>query len=79
MSRQKNKKEWMDIFADRLSELIRKKGYSQEEFARACGLSQGTVSKYINKQQLPGLKAIVSMSKVLEMSVDEITNLGGKN
>lgn len=69
-----SEQEWMNIFGDNLAKMISKAGYSQEEFAKEAGLSQSTVSKYINKQQLPGIKAIVKIAYVLDCDVTELAD-----
>ena len=69
-----SEQEWMNVFGDNLSRMMTKAGYSQEEFAKEAGLSQATVSKYINKQQLPGIKAIVNIAYVLNCDVTELAD-----
>lgn len=71
-----SEQEWLEIFSNKLVEMMYEAGYSQEEFARETGLSQATISKYINRQQLPGIKAIISISYALNCSASELIDFG---
>lgn len=71
-----SEQQWLEIFSNRLIEMMHDAGYSQEEFARETGLSQATISKYINRQQLPGIKAIINISYVLDSDISELVDFG---
>lgn len=68
--------EWLDIFSVNLIDMLKEQGYSQEELAYETNLSQGTISKYINKKQMPSLKAIINIAYALECSIDELIDFG---
>lgn len=68
--------EWLDIFSANLIDMLNEQGYSQEELAYETNLSQGTISKYINKKQMPSLKAITNIAYALDCSVDELIDFG---
>ena len=68
--------EWLDIFADNLREILEDYRMSQKELADVTGLSEGTISNYINKRQLPGIKAIINISEALNMSIDDLIFFG---
>ena len=70
--------EWLNIFSDNLIYMLNEYGYSQEELAYETNLSQGTISKYINKKQMPSLKAIINIAYALDCSIDELTDFGEK-
>ena len=76
MSREKElmtESEWMDIFADNLQSLMDEERMSQNELARRTGISQGTISRYLNKQSMPSVPALVNIAHVFRGV--EITDL----
>lgn len=68
--------EWLDMFGDNLVYIMRRTRTTQRKLAEKTGLSQGTISKYINKQQLPGVRAIVKLAYALDCSTDDLIDLG---
>lgn len=68
--------EWLDIFGDNLREMLEDYRMSQKELADLTGLSEGTISNYINKRQMPGIKAIINISEALNMSIDDLIFFG---
>lgn len=68
--------EWLDTFGDNLYELMQESGYTQIELADKSYLSQATISNYINKQKMPGIKAIVNLSYALDCRVDDLVDFG---
>lgn len=70
--------EWLDIFSNNLIDMLNEQGYSQEELAYETNLSQSTISKYINKKQLPSLKAIINIAYALDCGIDELIDFGEK-
>ena len=70
--------EWLDIFSNNLMDTLNEQGYSQEELAYETNLSQSTISKYINKKQMPSLKAIINIAYALDCSIDELIDFGEK-
>ena len=59
--------EWLNIFADNLLHLMVDRR-----------MSQATISKYIRKQQMPGVKALINLAYVLNCSLDELMDYGCK-
>jgi transcriptional regulator with XRE-family HTH domain len=49
---------------------------SQHELARASGISVGSISSYINKNSLPGIKAVINLAFVLDVDVNELIDFG---
>lgn len=70
--------EWLDIFGDNLRDLLSDYCLTQRELADETGLSEGTISNYINKRQMPGIKAIINIAEALEMSIDDLIFFGEK-
>ena len=69
-----NELEWLDIFGDNLVDMLKDANMTQQELSDASGLSKATISTYINKQKIPGLKAIINIAHALNCSVDELVD-----
>ena len=68
--------EWISIFGDNLIDIMDEKGYTQEQLANATGLTQSTISKYINKKQMPSIKAVINLAYALDCTTDELIEFG---
>ncbi len=68
--------EWISIFGDNLIDIMDEKGYTQEQLANETGLTQSTISKYINKKQMPSIKAVVNLAYALDCTTDELIEFG---
>lgn len=66
--------EWLRIFANNLMYYLQMHGISQNELARRSGLEQGSISRYANASQMPGIKAVVNIANALGITVDELIN-----
>ena len=60
---------FMDL-AERLQDLRKKAGYSQEQLADLLGISRQAVSKWESGQTSPDLEKIVLLSEFFEVSTD---------
>ena len=58
--------EWMKIFGDNLRDMLIENDMSQNELARAIGVSQATVNRYIKGQIMPSTKVLVNICHVLD-------------
>lgn len=58
------------ILADKIMELRKKNGWSQEELAEKIGVSRQSISKWESAQSVPDLNKILLLSKVFEVSTD---------
>ena len=70
--------EWLDIFGDNLKEWITEFGHDQTSLADAIHVSKATVSRYINKQRMPSIKAIINLVYELNISFDELLDFGSR-
>lgn len=70
--------QWLEIFGDNLKDILDGAGYTQRDLADDTGLSEATISKYINKQQMPGVKALISIAYVLDCSLDDLMDFGSR-
>ena len=56
--------------ADRIQDLRKQKGYSQEQLAEKVGVSRQAVSKWESGQSAPDLEKIIAMSDLFEVTTD---------
>ena len=60
--------------ANRLQQLRKEKGYSQEELAQALGLSRQAVSKWERAESSPDTDNLICLARLYNMSLDELLN-----
>ena len=58
------------ILADKIAELRKKNGWSQEELAGQLGVSRQSVSKWESASSMPDLDKILKMSEIFGVSTD---------
>lgn len=68
-----NQTDWRREFSYRLTDLMNRKGIDQTYLSQAAGLSQASISNYINRKSSPSGYALASIAKVLECAVDYLT------
>lgn len=61
--------------AQRLAELRRARGYSQETLARELGLSRQAVSKWERAESSPDTDNLIQLAKLYGVSLDELVNV----
>ena len=61
-------------FSEKLMNLRKSKGWSQDEFAQKINVTRQTVSKWELDQTVPDMKKLIEMSKLFEISLDELAN-----
>ena len=71
-----SQQEWLDIFGDNLASILEEEQISQKELSRLTGLSESTISRYINKLQMPTVRAIINISYALDWSFEDMLNYG---
>ena len=55
--------------ANRLSEMLKKRGMTQKEFAERLGVTEVSVSRYITGKRIPRATIIMKMEKIFGVSV----------
>lgn len=70
--------EWLSIFGDNLKSLLKEAGMTQEELANATGLSKSTISRYIHKEQIPTIRAIINISYELDCDLNDLIDFGDR-
>lgn len=68
--------EWLQIFGDNLQCIMDECCVTQHQLAEMTGLSQGTISKYVNKIQMPTVRALLAISYALDESLDDLMDFG---
>lgn len=71
-----SQQEWLNIFVDNLVSILEEEQVSQKELSRLTGLSESTISRYINKLQMPTVRAIINISYALDWSFEDMLNYG---
>ena len=61
--------------AQRLAEMRRAKGYSQEELAEKLGLSRQAVSKWERAESSPDTGNIIALAKLYGVTIDELLRI----
>lgn len=64
--------ELIDIFVDNLESKMKEVGITQAELAKEAGLGKGTISRYLSRERLPNIRALVNICYVLDCNVDEL-------
>lgn len=64
--------------AQRLAELRRAKGYSQEALARELGLSRQAISKWERAESSPDTDNLIALAQLYGMSLDELLRMGSE-
>ena len=67
-----NELDFIDIFADKLRDMLEEVGISQQELANEIGVSKGTISKYLNKQAMPSLKNFMNICYALDCDPQDL-------
>ena len=63
------------ILADKIIDLRKKNGWSQEELAEQLGVSRQSVSKWESGMSVPDLNKIIAMSELFGVSTDYLLGL----
>lgn len=61
-------------FSEKLMNLRKSKGMSQEDLATKLNVTRQTISKWELDQTAPDMNKLVELSKLFEISLDELTN-----
>lgn len=70
--------QWIEIFRRNLYELMVEKGYFQNDLAEATGMSDASISRYLNGQRIPNLKAIINIAYELDVDVADLIDFGDR-
>ena len=65
-------------FGRRLHRAIKVKGMTQRAFARAVGVDEALISKYVLEEYYPKVQKLVKFAKYLDVSTDFLLGLTDK-
>lgn len=68
--------QWLDAFGDNLKVMMDGAGYTQRQLANETGVAESTISRYISKQQIPHVRALVNLAYALDCSLDDLMDFG---
>lgn len=66
-----SKIEWLDTFTINLNYYLEQTEMSQRDLAMLTGLSEATISNYVNRKQAPGFNAIRSIASAFGVTIEE--------
>lgn len=61
-------------FKEKLLQALKAKGLKQKELGRLAGLNEKTTTRLLTSEDNPGLGTLYKISKVLELSLDELVH-----
>ena len=68
--------EWLDIFGDNLADILKDEYMTRKELSEVLNMTEATISRYINKRQMPTMKVIINMAYELSVTVDDLIDFG---
>ena len=66
--------EFRKQFARRLELLMEDRGISRQELTNRTGISEMTISRYLNAKHTAQIDIVVKIAKALSCTVDELVN-----
>ena len=73
-----SEQEWLETFAGNLRSLMEEQGYTQESLARAIGVQQPTVSRYLKAERMPEIRILANIAIGLDARLEDILDFGAK-
>lgn len=71
----KESKEWQIYFSEMLKCLLKLKGMTQSELANKIGVTEVSISRYINMERIPKITTVIDISKALDVDISIFTNI----
>ena len=68
--------EWLRNFGNALKEAMEYTNTEQAELADILGMSQASVSRYMNGLQMPDVRTVLLIAHELDWNVDDLVNFG---
>ena len=63
------------MLGDRISKYLAERKMTQRQFAQKIGMTEVSVSRYVNNDRLPNANVVVRMAKALGISTDELLGM----
>lgn len=67
-------KEWLKIFSKNLRDSLESMHYTQYRFSQETKIPQSSLSRYLRGERIPSIEDVISICKVLDISIDEMIN-----
>jgi len=64
-----------NTLGNRISKILKAKGMSQRSMAYAIGITEATMSRYVNDERTPNAEVIVKIAKLLHTTTDDLLGL----
>ncbi len=64
--------EMEETFHGRLKDLLKERGYTQKEFAKLSGLTEGQLSHYLSGYRMPRSDILERIAKTLDVSIEAL-------
>lgn len=68
--------EWMDNFSVNLKSLLDESYMTQNELAEESKIAKSSISKFINKEQIPSLRSVINLAYALNCDVSDLIDFG---
>lgn len=68
--------EWLKNFGNALREVMDYTNTDQAELADILGVSQSSISRYVNGLQMPDIRTILLIAYELDWNIDDLVNFG---
>lgn len=65
---------WKKEFSRRVKKMAFRKGYYMKDLAVKLGISENTMSRYMNGKTIPNAFMVKRLSEILDCSIDYLTN-----
>lgn len=65
----------MSVFSDRLAELRKKRGLTQQQIAEQIGIKQNSYSDWETGKNEPNLKNVVKLANILDVTADYLLGM----
>lgn len=70
--------EWLCTFSNKLRIFLYEWGYTQKDLAVLTDISESAISDYINRRKMPGVRSLINIAEVLDVSLDELMYFGDR-
>lgn len=67
---------WLELFARNLIEIMERSRTTQKDLAEGTGLSQATISRYLNRERMPSISALINISEYFGETMDDLAYFG---
>lgn len=66
---------FMNNFSEKLTDLMKENGISQNQLAKILNVKQQTISRYMNGTREPNIDTILAIAKYFEITTDYLLGL----